>query len=385
MKRYVIWIIILSLSLVFIGNERSTEISSRALVHAVGIDMKDDKYTVTLQVFQPEGAGSDTPIDASKANTRVISNTAKTFEEAMKLCENQLGNYLFIGHNQIIVLGSNTDFKKPEQLLSYFINNKDAFLGVNIVLAEKTAKEILDVKIPIGTVSTEYFKEVVKMYADKGEAYPSDMVDFLNETMYPDKSVLLPVVSIKKEEPSSEEQGQQSQSSGEEQSSPPEENTIYAINSSALISKGKVVTKLSNAETRCISLMTDKTKYSIIDLNHNGNNISVKLDKQHCKSKIYTEDNKIIYDVKLSVKGLSNNVTYSKKDKSEISKLIEKNLTNQCTDVFHKAFYQYNSDIFNFYGLIKHYCPKLYLKYKDDFDVLKANTKLKLNVDCTIK
>ena len=65
MKRYLIWIIILSLSLVFIGNEKSTEIASRALVHAVGIDMDENGYTVTLQIFQSEGLGdylhSNTP------------------------------------------------------------------------------------------------------------------------------------------------------------------------------------------------------------------------------------------------------------------------------------------------------------------------------------
>ena len=108
MKRYLIWIIILSLSLVFIGNEKSTEIASRALVHAVGIDMDENGYTVTLQIFQSEGAGSDTQIDPSKSNTQVISNTAPTFEEAIMLCENQLGNYIFIGHNQIIVLSRNS-------------------------------------------------------------------------------------------------------------------------------------------------------------------------------------------------------------------------------------------------------------------------------------
>ena len=407
MKRYVIWIIILSLSLVFIGNERSTEVVNRALVHAVGIDMDDNGYTVTLQIFQSEGAGTDTQIDSSKSNIRVVSNTAKTFDEAMKLCENQLGNYLFIGHNQVIVLGNSTDFNDPKELFSYFINESDNFLGVDVVLAENTAKEILDIKIPIGTISTEYFKEVVKMYSDKGEAYPSDMVDFLNETMVPDTSAILPVISLKQEEPSSQDEssGQQGQSTeqqggeqqggeqqggeqqgGEEsQSSPPEENTLYSINSSAIISRGKIVGTISNEETKCISLMTDKTKYSTIDVSHDQNNISVKLNNRHCKTKIYTENGKIIYDVNLSLKGISNNVTYTTDDKKEISKQIETKLESQCSSIFNKTLKEYNSDIFNIYGLIKHYCPKLYLKYKDNFEVLKANTQLKINVDCIVK
>lgn len=391
MKRYLIWIIILSLSLVFIGNEKSTEIASRALVHAVGIDMDENGYTVTLQIFQSEGAGSDTQIDPSKSNTQVISNTAPTFEEAIMLCENQLGNYLFIGHNQIIVLGSTTDFQHPEELLSYFINENDNFLGVNVVLAEKTAKEILDVKIPTETITTSYFKEVVKIYENKGETCPSDMVAFLNECMKLDKSTILPIVSLKEEKSDQQNgQGQQSQggqnqeeSQSQENSSP--ENTLLTIDSSAIISHGKVVEKISNAETRYLALLTGKAKYSLIDLNYKNNNLSIKLSNNKSKVKIYTENNKLIYDARLRIKGDSNDITFSESDKKEIAKLIENQLEGQCEMVFNKVFHEYNADVFDFYRLIKHYCPNIYLNYKENFDALKANTEFKINVNCIVK
>lgn len=393
MKRYLIWIIILSLSLVFIGNEKSTEIASRALVHAVGIDMDENGYTVTLQIFQSEGAGSDTQIDPSKSNTQVISNTAPTFEEAMMLCENQLGNYIFIGHNQIIVLGSTTDFQHPEELLSYFINKNDNFLGVNVVLAEKTAKEILDVKIPTETITTSYFKEVVKIHENKGETCPSDMVAFLNECMKPDKSTILPIVSLKEESSDQQSsQGQEQQSQGgqkqedsQSQGSSSSENTLLTINSSAIISHGKVVGKISNAETRCIALLTDKAKYSLIDVNYKNNNLSIKLSNNKSKVKIYAKNNKLIYDVKLRVKGSSNDITFSESDKKGISKAIENQLESQCKMVFNKVFNEYNADVFDFYRLIKHYCPDIYLKYKDNFDALKANTEFNINIDCLLK
>lgn len=181
MKRFNVWIIILLLLFVSIGNDRSIDVSDRTLVHAVGIDQDDSGCTVTLQIFKSDGAGSDTQIDPSKTNTRIISNTAPTFNEAMSLCEKQLGNYIFIGHNQVIVIGSKTDLSDPEELLSYFIRNKDNFLGVDVVLAENTAKEVLNVQIPTGTITMENFREIVAMYRDKGTAIPSNMVDFINQ------------------------------------------------------------------------------------------------------------------------------------------------------------------------------------------------------------
>ena len=83
MKRFNVWIIILLLLFVSIGNDSSIEISDRTLVHAVGIDEDDSGCTVTLQIFKSDGAGSDTQIDPSKSNTRIISNTAPTFKQCL--------------------------------------------------------------------------------------------------------------------------------------------------------------------------------------------------------------------------------------------------------------------------------------------------------------
>ncbi|MGN0601741.1 MAG: Ger(x)C family spore germination protein, partial [Oscillospiraceae bacterium] len=367
MKRYTIWIIILLLSLVFIGNEKSIEITDRALIHAVGIDKDESGYTVTLQVFKSGGAGSDTQIDPSKPNTRIISNTAKTFNEAMDLCENQLGSYLFIGHNQVIVLGSDTDFSQPEELLKYFISNKDSFLGVDIVLAEKTAKEILDVQISTRAITTENFKETIKMYRDKGAVIPSDMVTFLNECMKPDKSACLPVVSVKSEDKSPSEnnqQGEQSQQSqqGEEQSG---ENSIYEIKESAVISGGKIVGAITPQEAQSINLMTNKTKYSMAAVEYNGTQLGLNLQKRDSDSKLISDNGKLIYDVNISVKALIDNNSYTEADKKNIAEVVEETLTKQCYDVYDKTIKEYNADLFDLYRMTKHYYPKLYLEYKD--------------------
>ena len=395
MKRYTIWIIILLLSLVFIGNQQSIEISDRALVHAVGIDKNENGYTVTLQVFRSQGSGSETQIDPSKSNTRIITNTAKTFNEAMNMCENQLGNYLFIGHNQIIVLGADTDFTHPDELLNYFIRNRENFLGVDVVLAEKTAKELLDVQIPTGTITTENFKEAIKMYRDKGTVIPSDMVGFLNECMKPDKSACLPIVSIKNNDEQSSQSGQQQgqssgggQSGGEQSSGGSKqssENTIYEVTQSAVISGGKIVGTITPQEAQTINLMTDKTEYSMITVNYNGQDLGLQLKKRKSKTKINIENGNLIYDANISLMAITENNTYTYEDKEKISRLVEQELSNRCYTVYNKVLNEYDADLFDIYRLMKHYHPKLYLKYQDNYDLLKSNTALRVNVSCVAK
>lgn len=407
MKRFNVWIIILLLLFVSIGNDRSIDVSDRTLVHAVGIDQDDSGCTVTLQIFKSDGAGSDTQIDPSKTNTRIISNTAPTFNEAMSLCEKQLGNYIFIGHNQVIVIGSKTDLSDPEELLSYFIRNKDNFLGVDVVLAENTAKEVLNVQIPTGTITMENFREIVAMYRDKGTAIPSNMVDFINQCKKSDKSAALPVISLNQQEESSQaEQGGQSsegqsssggqdekQNSGQKnqgQSGGGEESqsnqaAVISIDKNAVISHGKIVGELNPQETQCVNFIKGRTKYGMVTVNFEGKKIGVDLIKRYSKSKVKIKDNKILYNVDLSIVATTDNSSYTESDKEKIALLIESEIKKQCEDTFNKVMFEYNADIFDLCRLIRHYYPKIHLEYKDNFDVLKANTLFNINVKCVAK
>ena len=407
MKRFNVWIIILLLLFVSIGNDRSIDVSDRTLVHAVGIDQDDSGCTVTLQIFKSDGAGSDTQSDPSKTNTRIISNTAPTFNEAMSLCEKQLGNYIFIGHNQVIVIGSKTDLSDPEELLSYFIRNKDNFLGVDVVLAENTAKEVLNVQIPTGTITMENFREIVAMYRDKGTAIPSNMVDFINQCKKSDKSAALPVISLNQQEESSQaEQGGQSsegqssgggqdekQNSGQKnqgQSGGGEESqsnqaAVISIDKNAVISHGKIVGELNPQETQCVNFIKGRTKYGMVTVNFEGKKIGVDLIKRYSKSKVKIKDNKILYNVDLSIVATTDNSSYTESDKEKIALLIESEIKKQCEDTFNKVMFEYNADIFDLCRLIRHYYPKIHLEYKDNFDVLKANTLFNINVKCVAK
>ena len=381
MKRYAIWIIVLLLSLIFMSSRQSIEISNRALIHAVGIDKTDDEYTITLQVFNSNGSGSgDTPVDPTKPNTKTITNTAPTFSEAMALCENQLGNYLFFGHNQVIVLGHDTDFSDPQELLSYFIRNKDNFLGVNIVLAENTAQELLNAKIQAGTVTIENFKEVIDMYNDKGETPHCDMVHFLNESMKPDNSVMLPIISVRQSSESADSSGGNSQSSGSDDSS--EDNSIYEIKESAVVSDGRIVGTLTPQQVSCINLLTNKTNNSMINIDFNGTPLGLALHKKTADTSLNADDQKLVYQSDISVTANLENNIFTTEDRKNISTLVEQELSRQCNEVFDKVLNEYNADVLGIYCMTKHYFPKIFLQYKDDIQMLKSNTKLKISVDC---
>ncbi len=396
MKRWFLWLTIFALILIAFDNRESVEISERALVHAVGIDQSEEGVTVTLQIFKAGGSGSDTQIDLSKPNIFVISNTAPSFDEAMEKCESQMGKYLFIGHNQIIVLGSDASFDDPDKLLGYFIKNKDNYLGVPVVMAENTAKEIMEVQLTGRAIASENFTDVIEMYYQNGETVFSDMLHFINSIKSVDKSAVLPVVSIKQlsageqsgqssDGLSQSESGSQQQSSQGSQSGSSASEQLITIEKSAVIGGGEFKGFINSDEIKGLNWLTDHMKETVINIASEEENTGVTVKKRSVKDKLVIRDNRLVYTADIDVDILTDTGILPGIGETTLKKLVTTKIEQDCTSAIDTAFYRYNSDCFDIAQLIKFYYPQIYLDYSDNYDALKETIDFEINVNCYIK
>ena len=396
MKRWFLWLTIFALILIAFDNRESVEISERALVHAVGIDQSEEGVTVTLQIFKAGGSGSDTQIDLSKPNIFVISNTAPSFDEAMEKCESQMGKYLFIGHNQIIVLGSDASFDDPDKLLGYFIKNKDNYLGVPVVMAENTAKEIMEVQLTGRAIASENFTDVIEMYYQNGETVFSDMLHFINSIKSVDKSAVLPVVSIKQlsageqsgqssDGSSQSESGSQQQSSQGSQSGSSASVQLITIEKSAVIGGGEFKRFINSDEIKGLNWLTDHMKETVINIASEEENTGVTVKKRSVKDKLVIRDNRLVYTADIDVDILTDTGILPGIGETTLKKLVTTKIEQDCTSAIDTAFYRYNSDCFDIAQLIKFYYPQIYLDYSDNYDALKETIDFEINVNCYIK
>lgn len=180
MNRVAFFLIASLLMLSATGSRDTIASLDRAMVHAVGIDRDQEGYKVTLQLFRPDNSGTDTQLDAGKANIFVISASAPTVEEAMTLCENRLGEYLFIGHNQLIVLGKGISLDAPSLLFSRFIKSKESYLGAAVACTEGTAEELLSAKLSEGAVAAQNIINILKRHTENSETVFCDLLDTLS-------------------------------------------------------------------------------------------------------------------------------------------------------------------------------------------------------------
>ena len=159
-----------------------TSITELSIVHAVGIDKSGDEYKITLQIFKPEAAGADTPIDISRANFKTVSASGKTAEVCMDKLSSQLGTDLFFGHLQLIVLGRDITFSNIDELFLPFKNDKSIYRETYIAATEN-AGETVSFPIKENAVTAENYKGIIEKAAEHGIALKSTLSDI--ENSYP--------------------------------------------------------------------------------------------------------------------------------------------------------------------------------------------------------
>ena len=192
MKR--IWFFIITAMLAFCSADSRGTVTSldRAMVHAVGIDIHEDDYRITLQIFRPDSKGTDTQLDPAKANIFTVTATAPTVGQAMKECENRLGEFLFIGHDQLVVIGKSVSLTDPERLLSCLYKSKESYLGADVAITEN-ASELLTAELSEGTVAAQSIVSIIDRHSENSDTCRCDLLTVLGAK---EKTLIIPRLEL---------------------------------------------------------------------------------------------------------------------------------------------------------------------------------------------
>ncbi|MBR1738665.1 MAG: hypothetical protein IJ737_00055 [Ruminococcus sp.] len=175
-RRIYIIILLTAAAMVISSFGLPLDISRRALVHAAGIDRTDDGYEVTLQIFTPSGAGSETSVDVSAANTSVLKGRGGTVKEALDDCSVKAGRELFFGHLQLICLGQETAD------LSCLLDDAAVSPAVPVFMSDTTAADILSTQVTTGEISAESLCRMAEHAREYSDAPGCTLLDISDES-----------------------------------------------------------------------------------------------------------------------------------------------------------------------------------------------------------
>lgn len=346
------------------------DVRLRLVVHAVGIDPGEDgTYEVSWQVFKaqpPEGGG---PVDATGQNVITIVTYGRSIYEAQKSLERQTGKEVFTGDMELIVLGSDFAGRDISRLMSYFWDDSDIYMGINVALADGKASDIVGVTLEHGTAVTELLNEMIKAAGDESRTVPARLIDISNRLVDDKESFVMPVLTAKKAD----------YSKGEK------DTTIYdkavGVFKTALISDGRPSGYLTPEESMGVCLLTDNADIvTLIVPEDDGLVITeAKITKVKRRASIGSNGFPLI---KIAISGeLTIKDDPEKQGHSNIMERSQNELFRLCELAYQKTAAADGTDVLDVARLLQKYENKYYTDNKSNLKAIVQNTAFEVTIN----
>ena len=359
------------------------ELEERALVLAIGIDKYSEKndtniektgeekrfiVSIAMPEVSEEEKGNNT--DKMKETNSSVNKSIKKAEgssisSTLDLIDNYTSQNLYYGHTKVIVLGN--DILKDENLLRETIDalerNNEISRKVIILGTDKKAENILETIPKDEKMLGIYINDFYKGDKNTSFTYKVDLEDIV-KNLLSSGDTAIPNIKIKGDD--------------------------IKLEGLIALKQDKFIGNIDDAKTRGLLWLINKKSLGKVSVPFENGYVSTSIFKKKVKNHFYEENNKIIANFNVNIKGniteyfLGENMLID----AEKYKLIEEKtsdyIENEIKDSL-EYIKQLNVDILGLKELIRKNNYELYKKYKledkniynyIDFNVI-CNTKIK--------
>lgn len=395
-KKLLLSVLILINIFTLTGCLKTVQLNERALVQAIGIDYEDGQFELTFQIFSPT-TGGGTNIGATADNAKIIESKGRTISEAVQNATMVQGKEIFVGHNRIIIIGSDFAENGLEQTLSYFTTTALSRKNVNLAVADGKAKDILKAKINQGMLPAETLEKVLENTYQNGMIENIQLFEFVRAYQNKNESAILPIIKMKKDEEGSgggEEEGKSGEKgkeeSGGKKSEEIESVSSISIDGIAVISNGKMVGKLDKRLSRGVLWLRNTINKTSIETKAEKFDLAVvRVYKSNTKITPFLCENELKFKIEIECLAtleetkISDGVTVGTNDIRNVQVAAQQVIEKECNDAFEKAIKEYRADVFNLSNMICKDDIELYKKIRQNWDenVDKIEIEVSANVD----
>ncbi len=322
------------------------ELRDIAIITGIGVDYKDDEYTVTLEILTP------TPKEAGETEkTRLVSNSGETFIDAFKGTYTELGKEPNFSQLQMMFISESTAENIGLQELfddlfrSSRVNNNFYLAIAN----DCDSYEILDNKQKNDTASN-YVLNLLKSNNESSFIMSTNQFDFLiAKVESKGKDIYLPSISL--------------------------DDDHFKVNDIALFSDYKMVSYIDKDYSTILSLLTNKIENTIY---YSDGINSIDIKSNEFKFDLKDDKVKITLSLDATIKSLDSK--YSLRDEStfkELESIFKEKIKEEADDLINKLK-ECQSDPLSIGNRYYKKEPKKY------FDEYFKDTSVEIEVDLNI-
>lgn len=377
--KYIFLIIIFAF--VLTGCETHKEISDLGMVSAMGIEKKDNKYLISVQVANIKKSTKMGTDNSSKVT--LYTGTGNTCFEAIREVSTKSSKKLYFPHIKIIVIDDDIINENPEEIVDFFARDNEGNMNAYILVSkENTPSEILSTITAFEDVPAEYIYNSIMLSEDAyGNTHILKFDDYIDYLIRPGIDPVFTKISLTND-------------SNEKNNT----ETLNSIDLSSYISLGNILVfdknnklvELSEEESIAFNIINAKASNSIITLKCNNVDSYYTLELMNNKSSINFDSNKSNINIDLD---LTYSISDYNCDKSllnndnikEIKKDISKKLKENINDLLKKSI-EYESDFIGF-GPIARSTDKNYFDFqknnwsKEGLPKIRFDTSIKIKLE----
>lgn len=386
MKKIISFITLIFIILLLSGCYNYKEINDYAIVSGVSIDLdsKDEsKYKVGVQIMNAKKEE-----ESDNSLITFYESSGKTIYEALETIMLDSPKQLYLGHNEIIVIGENLLRKKdPLEYLDYFMRDAKAEKkSIVMVAKEKNAYDVLKIITPLETISSKNLMSTLGVSDNYSGILTIVKIDeFISDIANPLVEPIIPAISVTGSVESGEKMDNIKQS---------DPDAKLSFDTLAYFKNNKLAGYLTDDESVGYNFLAKTPKETYVNVKcDNENYATIRVTNSNIKEKL-NYDNKIPtvsinanieadileYNCKADFLSDSNKInTIEKKSKNKIKKLMQKTID--------KLYKEEKSDALKYvkkFNAKKYKQTKLYNYSKTDIlNLIKFNLNVKVKIKST--
>lgn len=381
MKKLILIITTLIISVTLTGCGGYEELNNLSIVTAVAFDKTDDEYELSFLIANSPKA--QTSAKEGEAKTTVYTGKGKTIAEASKDIEQIVPKQVYLGHINVVVISEDIAKDGFLKIADWLLRNPQTRKKFYLLQAkDEKAKNILKIVSPLESFPSQSIATLIESNSEtKSIATSITYSNFISQILEKGYDPVLPSITIN---------GSVKEGSNEKNLETTEPESYLVLGPLAIYKGDKLKGFSTEEESWAINVLKGDSKEINYNVKYQNENISIETSSLKSTIKIIDEKN-----IEITISGVGDIYNINNKidiqDYKEINK-IEKawssSLKKDLTKVIKKVQNKWQADIFGFGNLIYKNNPNTWEKLEKNwnskyFPNLNIKVKTDLKIDAT--
>ena len=376
MKKLILIITTLIISVTLTGCGGYEELNNLSIVTAVAFDKTDDEYELSFLIANSPKA--QTSAKEGEAKTTVYTGKGKTIAEASKDIEQIVPKQVYLGHINVVVISEDIAKDGFLKIADWLLRNPQTRKKFYLLQAkDEKAKNILKIVSPLESFPSQSIATLIESNSEtKSIATSITYSNFISQLLENGYDPVLPSITIN---------GNVKEGSNEKNLETTEPESYLVLGPLAIYKGDKLEGFSTTKESWAINVLKGDSKEINYNVKYQNENISIETSSLKSTIKIIDEKN-----IEITISGVGDIYNINNKidiqDYKEINKIEKtwmKSLKKDLSKVIKKVQNKYKADIFGFGNLIYKNNPKTWKKLEKDWNSKyfpKLNVKIKTNL-----